>query len=223
MGKGLFVLAMATMVASTFASSAMAFDAKIRDHVGTDEIPWGRVVHLVGWTKFSGASGSYACHTSASVEASSAAVGWVRAFTIPDMAKCGGTGLFNACRLKSYRVTNLPYRQTVEEKARDRVSGTIWLDGEFEDCFAKNMTLTVGDVEPKMLKAGRRIVAGTSNHLGARAAPKEVIAGFKVSGASSRADIEDIFGGKSEAEVVVSGEYELTKPDCCTWEAVEVF
>lgn len=219
----MLVLAVATMVATAFASPTMAYDAKLRDHLGTDEIPSGRVLHTIGWTKFAGPSGSYICYTSASAKMSTAATGYVTAFTIPDPTKCGGTGLFNGCRLKSYKVTDLPYHVTVEEKARAKVSGTMWLDGEFEDCLAKKVTLTVGQMVPKMLKVGRRIVAGTNNRLGARAAPKEGIAGLAIAGAASRLDVEDIFGGRSEAEVAVSGELELAESDCCTWEAVEVF
>src|SRR6478735_5931900 len=102
-GKSLLILAIAAVAAMAFASSALAYDAKFRDHVGTDEIPNGRVLHAAGWTKFSDAQSTYTCHTSAVAEAWTAATGYVTSFAVPDPARCAGTGLLNGCRLKSYK------------------------------------------------------------------------------------------------------------------------
>lgn len=221
------MFAVAALAATAFASPAMAWDAKLRDRVGEDEIPTARVLHAAGWTKFSGAQGSYACHTSIVAEAATAARGYITSFAVPDKAKCAGTGAFNGCRLKSYTPTNLPYSVTVTDtgpsETEIEVTGTIWIDGELEGCLVKDLTLTVGGIDVTPLKTGRRIVAGTSNRLGATATPKEPIAGFTIAGTNDRADIEDIFGGKFEEETAVSGEVELTEQDRGTWEVVKVF
>ena len=226
-GRSLLVSALVAIAAMALASSAMAWDAKFRDRVGEDEIPSGRLLHTAGWTKFSGAQGSYACHTSIVAEAATAARGYITSFAVPDKAKCAGTGVLNGCRLKSYTPTNLPYSFTVTDtgpsETEIEVSGTIWIDGELEGCLVKSLTLTVGGINVLPLKTGRSIVAGTSNRLGATATPKEPIAGFTIAGTNDRADIEDAFGGKFEEETTVSGEVELTEPDRSTWEIVKVF
>jgi hypothetical protein len=222
--KSLLALAVLALAMMGFASSAMAGTGKLVHHEGTTPIPEGREMHSVGWAKFATGTGTFTCHTTSVTKATgtTGTTGQVTAFTVPDTTKCTGTGFANGCKLKSHQSTNLPYSSTVTNTGRVDITGSIVLDNVYEGCVLKKATLTFSSIELTPLKTGSRVVTGTENRLGETANLKETIAGFEIDSASGTVEREDIFGGKSTEAVTGSGEFELTSPDRCTWEIVEV-
>ena len=220
--KSLLALAVAATAAMAYASPAMATDGKIRaHHAGTPEIPAGTVLHLVGWTKFTTAKGSFNCHVTWNIETTSGSTGKATTFDVPDMSKCTATGSFNGCKVNGFAAKNLPYHVTVTDNGRIDITGNIQIHSTYSNCLLKTTLRTLQEFQLTPLKTGEGVVTGTENRLGVTAALGETIAGFEIDGINpgSEVHMEDIFGGKaSEAISSITGELELTSPQRCTYE-----
>jgi hypothetical protein len=222
--KSLLALAVAATAAMAFASPAMATDGVLRDvGGGTAPIAENTVLHLIGWTKFSTPNASFECHVTWSIKAvgTSGTTGSVTSYTIPDTTKCTKTGGWNTCAVKSHEAKNLPYHATITDNGRVDITGNIQIHSTYSGCVIKTTLLTIQEIQLTPLATGTRAVTGTEGKLGGTAALNEAIAGFEIDGFTGGGEVhmEDIFGGKStEPFTSLTGEFELTSPERCTYE-----
>ena len=222
--KSLLALVAAAIATMALASSAMATDGVLRDHVGTEPIKENTVLHLVGWTKFTTANGSFECHRTWNIKAvgNAGSTGEVTAFTIPDTTKCTNSGAYAGCKVKTHETKNLPYHVTVTDNGRIDITGKIQIYSEYSNCLMKSTLLTFEEIQLTPKKTGTTVPAptGTENKLGATAALNETIAGFEIGGLTAGPiHIVNIFGGESTENITgLTGEFELTSPQRCTYE-----
>lgn len=223
--KGLLAVAATALALMGLASSAMAAPhGVIRDVTPPNGIiPANRVLHAVGWARFTSAIGSATCHVTSNIqtEGATGSLGNVTNFSIPNVANCSFSGLIAGCSLTSSVTDNLNYPATVTPPgvgipAGDiDVTGNIRITQTFSGFFcpiagANNITASAMTLIP--LKTGTNGATGTSNHLGGAAALNEPIAGVSLSGSATL----DRPNGEQVA-LTISGELELTEPDRCTW------
>jgi hypothetical protein len=217
--KGLLAVAAMALALMGFASSAMAAtDGVLRDVLTNGIIPENRELHSVGYMKFTSSIGSTECHVTSIIKTSGTAgtSGNMTNYSIPDLTKCTFTGTLAGCKLTASATDNLPYGVTVTPTDFD-VTGSIlltetWANGSGSCPIAGSNTLTATELTLKPLKTGTRVVTDTSGHLGETAGQNEPIAGVEMSGSMV---LHTAFFGN--VALTISGEFELTEPDRCTW------
>jgi hypothetical protein len=209
--KNLLAMAVTAIALMGFASSAMAAtDGVIRDTTNGNIIPSGTTLHMIGFTKFTAAPGSYECHKTITIEVTGTEgkTGDVKQMLIPDLTKCVGTGFLAGCKLKSQETKNLPYHVTVTPTDLDVTNNTL-LVNKYSSCLIAEQTLEFKEVTLKPLKTGTTAATGTNGNLGTTAANGEAIAGFEY---SANATVNP-----GNIAAIITGEFELTSPERCTY------
>jgi hypothetical protein len=219
--KSSLTVTAAALVGMVLASPATAFDGVMRDVTNNSIIPNGTTTHYVGWMKYSGGLGSFACHVTINSEAAGfGSTANVTAFTIPSTALCSGSGFLGGCQLETHSETRLPYYLTVTSTDFDLTSGYAVLGIEIHEKYkglfcplaGEGVTLTFSSITLTPLKTGTTTATGTSGKLGGTANTGEPIAGVEISGNGS-IDREE----GSEEAITVSGELEVDGLNRCTW------
>lgn len=238
--KSLFAATVIALSMLAVASSALAVtEDKLVDVSGGSTIPAGRDLHFVGWVELNAVNGTggMKCHVTvvATVTGNTGTTAHIKAITA-DTSKCTGTGFFTllgcneltshlatatdakgehiwdvTATEKDFEVFNVE-KEIVEGKEVNkqmvvhlRPKGACVLAGA-------EITMTIPSITLKPLNTTDKAAAtNTLGNLGATAATGEAIAGVEVSG-TGKAHTPG-----SELAVLVSGEFELTDADRCTW------